>query len=344
MATRDVRKLSSEAIYEPRLRAVRLKEKGHTHEEVVEAMDASVAAVRLWWRLFKTGGHDALKLKLRGRRLGSGRVLTDRQEKAICKMISDKNPGRLKMPFALWTSPVVARLILKRFGIRIPDRTMRSYLQRWGYTPQRPKRHAMEQQTGLVREWMNTAYPAIAKRAKCENAEVLWGDETGISNQDSRGRGDAPVGKTPVARGMAKKVTTGMISATGNRGDVRFMIYKGALDVAKFLTFLKRLVKDAKKKVFLILDNLSVHKARRVTAWAGENARRIELFYLPPYSPELNPDEYLNNTVKAQVRNKPVAKDHDELHASLSKVMRSNQRRPAVIRALFRHPAVAYAA
>jgi hypothetical protein len=100
----------------------------------------------------------------------------------------------------------------------------------------------------------------------------LWGDETAISNQDSKGLGYAPVGKTPVARGMAKKVTTRMISAIGSREDVRFVIYKGALDVAKFLMFLKRWVKDAKKKVFLILDNLRVHKARRVTEWVAQNS------------------------------------------------------------------------
>jgi transposase len=342
MATRDVRKLAGDAIYELRLRAVKLKESGHTHAEVAEALDTSVAAVRVWWGLYKDGGVDAMRLKQRGRRHGSGRILTPRQESAICKTIEDKNPEQLKMPFALWTAPVVARWILKRFGVRIPDRTMRLYLQRWGYTPQRPKRHAIEQQPGLVREWMETSYPAIAERAKAEKAEVLWGDETGISNQDSKGRGYAPVGKTPVARGMAKKVTTSMISAVGNRGDVRFMIYKGALDVAKFLMFLKRLVKDAKKKVFLILDNLRVHKARRVTEWVMENSERIELFYLPPYSPELNPDEYLNNTVKSQVRNQPVAQSHDELQASLRKVMLSNQRKPSIIRALFRHPSVAY--
>lgn len=119
---------------------------------------------------------------------------------------------------------------------------------------------------------------------------------------------------------------------------------QGALDVAKLLTFLKRLVKDAKLKVFLDPHTLSVHKARRVTAWAVENARRIELFCLPPYSPELSPDEYSSNTGRAQVRNNPLAKSHDELHASLIEVMHSNQRRPAGVRALFRHPAVASAA
>ena len=135
-----------------------------------------------------------------------------------------------------------------------------------------------------------------------------------------------------------------MISAIGNRGDVRFMIYKGGLKTDTFIGFLARVIKSAKRKVFLIVDNLRVHKAVKVLEWLSERSARIELFYMPPYSPELNPDEYLNNTVKAQLRNQPAASSHQELKARLGSTMKSNQRRPELIRSLFNHPSVAYAA
>jgi transposase len=344
MATRDVRKEPPEVIYELRVRAVGMKLQGLTHETVANTLDISVAASRLWWRLYREGGKSGLALGRRGRPSGACRTLTQSQEKIVMKTITDKTPEQLKWPFALWTRPVIRQFIQKRFDIKLPVRTLGHYLKRWGFTPQRPKKVAYEQQPAAVREWIEVEYPAIMKRAKAEKAEILWGDETGVSNQDHSGRGYAPIGKTPVVRGLARRVTTSMISAIGNRGNARFMIYKGGLKVDIFIKFLSRLIKSAKRKVYLIVDNLRVHKAKAVNGWLAERLEKIELFYLPPYSPELNPDEYLNNTVKGRLRNQPAASTHSELHSQLAKVMRSTQKTPALIRSLFNHPAVAYAA
>ena len=344
MATRDVRKESPEVIQELRRRAVELKKHGCTHLVIADTLDVSVAASRLWWRLYREGGDASLKLQRRGRPAGACRVLSKQQEKIVVKAITDKTPEQLKLPFALWTGPVIRRFIDERFGVQLPIRTLRLYLKRWGFTPQRPKKVAYERQPAQVREWMERTYPAIAKRAKAEKADILWADETGISNQDHAGRGYAPVGETPVVRGLARRITTSMISAISNRGDVRFMVYKGGLKTDTFIRFLGRLIKSAKRKIFLIVDNLRVHKAVKVVEWTKARARQIELFYMPPYSPELNPDEYLNNTVKAQLRNQPAASSHHELKTRLNSTMRSNQRRPTLIQSLFRHPSVAYAA
>lgn len=344
MATRDVRKESPEVIYELRVRAVELRRRGYTHAAVAEALDVSVAASRRWWRLWVEQGGAGMALLKRGRPAGACRSLSKRQENVIVRAITDKTPEQLKLPFALWTRPVIGRFIQERFGIRLPVRTLGHYLKRWGFTPQRPKRRAYEQQPEAVRRWIDGEYPAIARRAKAENARILWGDETGVSNQDHGARGYAPKGKTPVARGLARRVSTSMISAISNRGEARFMIYKGGLKVNLFLKFLGRLIKDAKRKIFLIVDNLRVHKAKAVRAWLADRADRIELFYLPPYSPELNPDEYLNNTLKARLRNQPPAPTHPELKNQISKVMRSAQRSPGLIRSLFHHPSVVYAA
>ena len=344
MASRDVRKESAEVIHELRKRAVGMKLQGATHEAIAATLDVSVGASRLWWRIYREEGEAGLALGQRGRPPGTCRTLTPAQEKAVQRAIADKTPDQLKMDFALWTRPVIAQYIVERYGIKLPVRTLGHYLKRWGFTPQRPKKVAYEQQPAAVRAWIDQSYPEIARRAKAEQADILWGDETGLSNQDHAGRGFAPKGKTPVARGMAKRVTTSMISAIGNRGDARFMIYKGGLKSAIFIKFLGRLVKGAKRKIFLIVDNLRVHKAKAVLAWVAERTELIELFHLPSYSPELNPDEYLNNTVKSKMRNLKVASTQDELRAQLTKVMKSTQRKRGLIRNLFKHPNVAYAA
>ena len=294
IATLDVRNESPEVFQELRRRAVELKKQGCTRQIIADTLDVLLAASRLWWRLYREGGEASLKLQRRGRPAGTCRVLSKQQEKIVVKSITDKTPEQLKMPFALWTGPVIRRFIQERFGVQLPIRTLRLYLKRWGFTPQRPKKIAYEQQPAQVREWMEKAYPAIAKRAKAEKADILWGDETGISNEDHAGRGYAPVDVTPVVCGLARRITTSMISAIGIRGDVRFMIYKGGLKTDTFIQFLERLIKSAKRKIFLVVDSLRVHKAIKVVEWTKARAKQIEFFYMPAYSPEPDPDEYLN--------------------------------------------------
>ena len=125
---------------------------------------------------------------------------------------------------------------------------------------------------------------------------------------------------------------------------MRFMLYEGALNVDRFIAFLRRLTKDAKQKVFLIVDNLKVHHAKRVKAWLASHAHEIELFYLPAYAPDHNPDEYLNNDLKQKLRQQPQPGSKDELRKNSRAVLRAIQRAPARIRGYFRPAQVRYAA
>ena len=160
MATRDVRKETPEVIYELRVRAVELKLQGLTHETIANTLDISVAASRLWWRMYRENGKSGLALGRRGRPSGVCRKLTQSQEKIVIKTITDKTPEQLKLPFALWTRPVIRQFIQERFDIKLPVRTLGHYLKRWGFTPQRPKKVAYEQQPAAVREWIEEKYPA----------------------------------------------------------------------------------------------------------------------------------------------------------------------------------------
>lgn len=241
---RDARKLSSDAQHELRLRGVSMLLTGKTYRDVAESLDVSTTALQNWMSLFREGGVDALRPKRRGRVYGTKRKLTQRQEQVIQRELVDKDPEQLKLPFVLWTRFAVGQLIWKRYGIGLPVRTLGEYLKRWGFTPQRPKKRAYEQQPEVVRRWLDIEYPAIERRAKEEGALILWSDETGVSNQDQRGRGYAPRGQTPVVRGMAKKIRVNMISAISNRGDLRFMTFKGSMKASTFIRFLSRLIRS----------------------------------------------------------------------------------------------------
>ena len=173
---------------------------------------------------------------------------------------------------------------------------------------------------------------------------IYWGDETGLSNQDQGGRSWAPRGETPVVARTAKRVTRSMIAAVSNRGLMRFMLHEGALNADLFLDFLRRLVRDAGRKVILVVDNLKVHKAGKVRAWVEGHRHEIELVYLPSYAPDHNPSEYLNNELKQKLRQQPQPDTKEELIDSARSVLRAIQRSPERVRAYFEPEPVRYAA
>jgi transposase len=258
--------------------------------------------------------------------------------------IAGGTPGRLQRPFALWTSRAVRELIERRFAKRLGLTAVQACLRRWGMTPQKPLVRARQRQPAAVAAWLETTYPAIAKRARAARAAIYWGDETGVSNQDQTGRSYAPKGETPVVVRTAERITRSMISAVSNRGLMRFMLHEGALNADRFIAFLRRLTKDAGRKVFLIVDNLKVHKAGKVQAWVESHAHEIELFYLPAYAPDHNPSEYLNNELKQKLRQRPQPGSKEELVKSARSVLRAIQRSPERVRAYFRPEPVRYAA
>jgi transposase len=276
-------------------------------------------------------------------RRGKGRLPAE-EAGQVRRGLAEQTPDGLGLPFALWTSRAVRELVERRFGKRLGLSTVRLYLQRWGMTPQKPPTRARERSPAAIRAWLERDYPAIARRAKAERAVICWGDETGLSNQDQVGRSYAPKGRTPVVRRTARRITQSMISAVSNRGLMRFMLYEGALDVERFLGFLRRLVKDARQKLFLIVDNLKVHHARKVEARVASHAHEVELFYLPAYAPEHNPDEHLNHALKQALRQKPQPDSKDELIRSARSVLRTIQRSPDRVRAYFAAEPVRYAA
>jgi transposase len=256
----------------------------------------------------------------------------------------EHTPDQLDLPFALWGREAVRDLARVRFGITLALRTVSDYLRRWGFTPQRPVKRALERQDAAVRAWLSEHYPKIAARAKAEGAVIHWGDETGISNQAVHGRSFAPKGRTPVLRRPATRRTLSMISAVTNRGTLRFMLYEGALNATLFLAFLQRLVRGARGKVFLIVDNLKVHKAGKVEAWVAQHRDRIELFFLPAYAPEHNPDEFLHSALKRSLGRRPAVRDKAGLESRLRGYLRRLQRQPERVRAFFQAPTTRYAA
>jgi len=344
MSEHDARNQSLADLHERRKQVIRLHKQGYGVMRIVELTNLSWPAARTAIDLYEAGGMAALKPKPRGKKVGEGRSLTPEQEVKIRRLICDKRPEQLKMDFALWTRAAVGELIERECGIKLMVRAVGNYLKRWGFTPQKPIKRAYEQRPEAVKAWIEAEYPAIAARAKAEGGEVQWGDETALVNTDVRGRSYAPKGETPVAYAPGTRQKLSMISTVTNRGKARWMIIDGNFSTDRLIEFFAALIKATRKKVFLILDNLRAHHSRPVKEWLAERKDRIEVFYLPSYAPELNPDERLNADLKREIRKRVPTRTKSKLKAAAEQHMAEIEKSPNRIRAYFRDPRVKYAA
>jgi transposase len=342
MEKHDGRNKSKEAQKEIRLLAINHWKKTGNMLEVARTFGVSYPAVRKWVKKYQCSGMKVLHSDDRGR--PEGKELTPRQEQKVIGKITNKHPEQLKLSFGLWTRENVGELIYKEFGIRRSARQIGRYLNAWGFTPQKPVYKAYEQKSAEVQKWLEVIYPKIRKVAKSIKATIYWGDETGIRSHDNRGRSFAPKGQTPIVLKTGKQFGVNMISAISNRGKLLFMIYRGAINSEKFIRFIKRLSKSRKGMVFLIVDNLSAHKTIKVKNWIKENEGKIKLFYLPVYSPELNPDEYLNQDLKANIVGKVRMNAQDDLKKGVVNFLNRRKRNPKQIKKYFHHKKVKYAA
>jgi transposase len=288
----DSRTLPVDALNERRRRAVKMRLDGASLKDAAAQCEMSRTTVIAAVKAFEAGGWKAVDGDRGGRPVGSGRTLSAEQEREVQRLIRDRTPDQLKMVYALWTRQAVAELIRDRFGIKLPVRTMGLYLGRWGFTPQKPMKKAYEQSPAAVKKWLDEEYPVIAACAKVEGAEIHCCDETGLRNDDVRGRSYAPQGQTPVIRVNSKRHGLSVISSVTNKGQMRWMAFDGALNSDILIDFLRRLVKDAGRKIYLILDNLRVHHSKPVKAWLAEHEDQIEVFYLPATAPSSTPTRW----------------------------------------------------
>jgi transposase len=338
----DARSFSSSAQQVLREKAMVMLQEGMTQQAIAKMLGVHRGTVTKWHGLFQKQGARGLEAKPRGRprQLRLNRA----QENALIKLIRDRCPDQLKLPFALWTREAVSLLIEKRWGLKLSVWTVGRYLKRWEFSPQKPLRRAFEQNPEAIQRWLDSEYPAIALEAKKCRAEIHWGDEMGLRSDHQTGTSWAPRGQTPVIPGTGQRFRCNVISTVTNRGHLSFMVYKKSFRVPVYLQFLARLIRNRKRRIFLIVDRHPVHLARATKRWLQKHSQQIRVFYLPPYAPELNPDELLNQDVKSNALGRLRPRDREEMMFTVRQYLRCTQKIPAIVRHYFCHEKVRYAA
>ena len=338
--TIDARSYKHDMLEQLRRDAVKRVESGESPEAVASGLGINRRTIYRWLSAFHYGGEQALAAKPIP---GAPPKLNAKQLAQLARLIRDKNPQQLKFDYALWTLAVIRQVIADRFMVKLSEVSVARLMKRLGFTPQRPLYRAWQQDPVSVKRWQDKDYPKIAARAKKENALIFFADEAGIRSDSHTGTTWAPAGQTPIVKATGARFGFNMLSAVNALGHFRFMTVQGTLTASVFRAFLKRLITGVARKVFLIVDGHPAHKARLVKQFLADNRDRIELFFLPPYSPELNPDELVWNNVKAAVAKKAIM-TKEELKAAADSALRRIQKLPELVANFFRAPTCMYAA
>jgi transposase len=339
MKKRDGRTLDHKALEAIRIQAVRRVEAGESPEDVIRVLGFTRTVIYDWLAKYREGGIEALRAKAIP---GRPARLDGKQLRWLYKAITTKNPLQYRFVFALWTRGMVRELIRERLGVRLSAVSVGRLLKKLGLSPQKPLRRAYEQDPERVQTWLAKEFPKIQALAKQQHATVYFSDEAGVRSDFHSGTTWAPKGKTPTVPATGQRYGMNLISAISPRGDMRFMTVEGRMNAGTFIEFLKRLVHNAKRPVFLIVDNHPSHRARKVFEFVRKTKGQLRLFFLPPYSPELNPDELVWNHLKNHGVGKRIVKSREDLKRMVIGHLRFLQKTPNLIRAFFREPHVRY--
>jgi len=337
----DARQLDHKTLEEIRIRAVQRVQAGESPEVIIRALGFSRACIYNWLAMYRAGGWGALKARALS---GRPKKITGAQMQWLYSTVVGKSPLQFRFEFALWTRTMLQILVREQFGLKLSVSSVGRLLAQLGLTCQRPLWRAYQQDPQRVRQWREQEYPAIRAMAKQAGADIFFGDEAGVRSDYHAGTTWGARGKTPVVAATGQRYGLNMISAVSARGQLRFMVLRGRVNGPQYIEFLKRLVHNAPRPVFLILDGHPVHKSRAVKAFAASTDGRLRLFYLPPYSPELNPDEQVWNHVKHHGVGRALLQGAEHLQKLVRTRLQHLQKSPWMVRMFFLTPHTQYAA
>ncbi|WP_307827589.1 IS630 family transposase [Planomonospora sp. ID82291] len=306
---------------------------------MADALDVGRESVFRWKRQARTGGTEALRIK---KAPGRPRKLRPGQEQSVQAVVRDATPRQvLGTAVVLWTRALVAMVIAAWFGIGMSVAAAGRLLHDLGLSVQRPVYRSPRRDEAAVTSWVSTLFPRVRRNAQRRGAVVLFADEMSMRVDHRSGTTWGLVGRTPIVQAGAGRRSVKMFSAIGVDGTLRYRLAHGSMDRWAFLGFCAQLLRTIRRPIVLIVDGSSIHTARAVRDFVARTGGRLRLFFLPAYAPDLNPDEWVNQNVKARAAREAVADEH-ELAAAMHSSLRRLQKCPGIVRAFFADPHLSY--
>jgi len=335
----DGRKLDHHTLEVLRIRAVKQIQAGAHPADVADTLGMTRAAVYAWLATFREGGLDALQARpIPGR----PRKLSGRQVQRLYRLVASRDPRQLRFEWALWTRGLVRELIRREFGVALSEVSVGRLLRTLGLSPQRPLFRAYQQDPEAVERWREEEYPALRAQAARVGATIYFADEASVRSDFHAGTTWGPVGRTPVVRSTGARFSVNLLSAVTPGGHLRFTTIDGTLTASKFIEFCRRLLYDVPGRVFLIVDGHPAHRAAAVKRFVASTNDRLRLIFLPTYSPQLNPDEWVWKNLKHDRIGRAGITGPDDLKAKAYAALRRLQQLPQVVRGFFLAPDLRY--
>jgi transposase len=335
----DGRKLDHKTLEEIRIRAIYAVQEGQHPEEVVRALGLGKRCIYNWLAAYRSGGFGALKAK---KLFGRPMKLRPDQLKRLYDLVADQTPLQHRFEFALWTIAVVRWLIWEEFQVKLSRSSTHRLLQQLGLSCQRPLHRAYEQDAARVERWKKEEFPLIRQMAKQAGAEIWFSDECGVRSDYHTGTTWGPKGSTPIVKATGSRFRFNLISAINSLGQMRFMLTDKNVNNEVYVEFLRRLLVGAKQPIYLVVDGHSVHRSRAVKKFVLSTEGQLRLYFLPPYSPEVNPDEQVWTNVKNQRVGRATPRSKAELKSLLVSALFALQKLPQKIKRFFEHPDTRY--
>ena len=262
----------------------------------------------------------------------------------MARWVINGDPRQYGFDFGLWTRQIVAHLIEDRLGIKLSVNSVGRLLHRQHITPQKPLRRAYERDEKAVTDWIEEQYPSIRKAAKKENAVIFWLDEAGLRSDDPLQRTWGLKGQTPVVKTSGQRQSINAISALTNKGEFWYHVYSGRFNADKFIDCLESLMKYRKRPVYIITDGHPVHKAKKVKQYVDDLNGKLSIFLLPPYAPDLNPDELVWNQMRHMGTSKKPLKKNESLKERVINDLQAIKENKPLIKSFFKNQSVSFAA
>jgi transposase len=341
MAKIDGRTLDHKALEHIRMVAVqRVLEDGEAPSDVMKSLGLCRTSIYPWLRKFEDEGWEALVEKIAQ---GPEPKLSEKQRQQVKRWILGKDPRQYGFDFGLWSRRIVQALIAEKMRIDLGLTAVGRLLASLDITPQKPLRRAYERDPEKVKDWLEKRYPKLKKRAKKLGARIFFLDEAGFQSDPRLGRTYGLKGQTPVVETSGQRQSINVISAVNARGEFWAATYDGKLDAASFVEFLKDFMKSQGGRIFLVLDGLAVHKAKTVQHYLDSLEGRLELHALPPYCPDLNPDEFVWSHMKNNGVSKKPLKQNESLRKRVEEDLIKIHGNVDLIRSFFGAESVVYA-
>ena len=338
---RDGRTLDHRTLETIRLMAVERVREGERASEVIEAYGFNRTTIYKWLKVaFRPGA--GIKALRSTKATGRPRSLSPAQERRVFRWINGRDPRQYGLDFGLWTRMVVAELIEKKFGVHLGVSAVGELLAKLGLTPQKPLQRAYQRDPQAVERWQRETYPAIARKAKRQGAEVFFWDESGFRADTVHGKTWGVRGQTPVVQRPGQRQSISAASAVTAQGAFWFCVYEGGLNGELFIELLKKMMHRRRKSVHLILDSLPAHKRSIVSEYVASTEGRLTLHFLPGYAPDLNPDELVWSHIKRTGTARRPLQKGEKLREKVAEQLEKLQQLPSLIRSFFNAPSVAY--